>query len=371
METGLLVNKLTFDVEQSILIAELRRLGADDHAIGHALEDADALDDWLGPHNWKPITSWTTGHYPRVWPALPRALRANVTGPEVPPEGHYVYLWTLHGGDLDGCGYVGKGVNQRWRDHFAFAVIGVGRGYFATALHAHLLHGGRAHCVTIADMLDEETAYALETLEIAKRGRIITSRGYLLNLDAGGEGGKTGDNNPMKLPEARAKLSASMRKVMADPKRKAATSGENSVMKRPEVRAKVSTSNRATWAKQELRDRHAALMRSSEIRAKISETTRAALASPEVRAKQKESSRALWDDPMRKIRHSTAVRERHKRLRNLEGYKKGDFSRRAREIFTNNPNLQRDEMLELFVGTGMKNATAEIYYNRFMRDSST
>lgn len=187
----------------------------------------------------------------------------------------------------------------------------------------------RAEIVTeIHHVATLEDAQNLERSLIEKYGRVQLGNGPLTNLRAGGEGmhrmseiGKAAikkrmqENNPMRRPEVRAKVSARMNA----PDVKEKFSGLNNPAKRPEVRAKI----KAKWDdpayrearrqekigkakhseahKQKLRDKlldknnpmreyHKVLNSDPAIKAKRT----AALQSPEIRAKISAALKAKW-----------------------------------------------------------------------------
>ena len=120
---------------------------------------------------------------------------------------------------------------------------------------------GQKNVVIELHMVDTlEEAKALECSLIEKYGRIQLGNGTLTNLRAGGDGGhgmtKAGrlatskrmkDNNPMKNPETRAKVTERMK----SPEVVALFSGDNNPAKKPEVRAKLL----AKWQEPEYREK--------------------------------------------------------------------------------------------------------------------
>jgi hypothetical protein len=174
-----------------------------------------------------------------------------------------------------------------------------------------------------------EEGVALECSLILKYGRVQTENGTLTNLTSGGEGTHTpspehkeklrkamldpahpirgkearakkqarmkdpdviaafsGDNNPAKRPEVRAKLKA----VWQDPKFRAARIAEKVGVKKHSDQFKDATRQRLLNVDNPMREYHKVLNSDPTIAAKRAATLR----SPEQRARQSEAMKTYW-----------------------------------------------------------------------------
>lgn len=107
--------------------------------------------------------------------------------------------------------YIGKGKNGRKNDHLS-------RKLHANKYKQHVIEQIRNDgiepiiSVLFENILDEDYAYELETLEIAKYGRRIDGSGILTNLTAGGRGTK----RTIRTVEHRKKLGWSKGKTLPE-----------------------------------------------------------------------------------------------------------------------------------------------------------
>lgn len=231
----------------------------------------------------------------------------------------FVYIWKHNGTPF----YVGM-TKQIGRTN---PLNSGGRGWLCRQTLEKI---GRENVVTeIHTVTTTEEGQELERQLIASIGRIQLGTGPLTNLKLGGDGwqgmtdaGKEAtrkrmiENNPVRNPTVRAKLS----KRMNDPDVKAKFSGDNNPAKRPDVREKI----KAKWSdpeyretrrkeklgkaihtdehKQKLREKlldpnnpmrefHKTLNTDPAIKAKRT----AKLQTPEIRAKISAALKAAWD----------------------------------------------------------------------------
>lgn len=189
------------------------------------------------------------------------------------PNSFYVYTWTRP--DTGEIFYVGKGRGDR-------DVSRRNRGKHFLNIIAKLERNGLSPIIKrVAENLTEDDAFSIERNEISRIGRRDLGLGSLVNMTDGGDG----SSGYIPTEEAKAKLSASLRKLFEDPvQRKKRSDANIRRYEDPAERERTSAANRKAHAE-----------------------------NPERRVRQSASLKRHYEDPIEREKLSIGL---HKRFEN-------------------------------------------------------
>ena len=127
-----------------------------------------------------------------------------------------------------------------------FVICRICGGEFQQITHSHL----REHDMTLEEYQNEFPEAQMISEKMRKRmskAQAVENHPFFGKTRPKHSEAMTGENNPAKRPEVRAKISATKTKYWKDPENIAKMSGKNNVMKRQKVRDKVTGENSGNW----------------------------------------------------------------------------------------------------------------------------